>query len=64
MAAKKSKDDLRQVLDDEGKVLKGVKVPEVSDDELLRIFDVMMMVRIVVEMGNALGPTYNGEPRL
>jgi 2-oxoisovalerate dehydrogenase E1 component alpha subunit len=47
MAAKKPKDDLRQVLDDEGKVLKGVTVPEVSDEELLRIFDVMMMVRIV-----------------
>ena len=47
MAAKKSKDALRQVLDNEGKVLKGVTVPEVSDEELLKIFDVMMMVRIV-----------------
>jgi len=47
MAAKKAKDDLIRVLDDEGKVLKGADVPELSDEELLKIFDVMLMVRIV-----------------
>ncbi len=47
MAAKKSKDDLRRVLDNDGKVLKGAKVPKLSDEELHKIFETLLMVRIV-----------------
>jgi 2-oxoisovalerate dehydrogenase E1 component alpha subunit len=47
MAAKKPKDDLYRVLDNDGKVLKGAKVPEVSDAELHKIFETLLMVRIV-----------------
>lgn len=47
MVAVQIQDDLRRVLDDEGKVLSGVKVPEIPEEDLLRLFDVMLMVRIV-----------------
>jgi 2-oxoisovalerate dehydrogenase E1 component alpha subunit len=47
MVAVQLQDDLRRVLDDEGKVLSGVKVPEISDEDLLRIFDRMILVRVV-----------------
>jgi pyruvate dehydrogenase E1 component alpha subunit len=49
MVAVQVQDDLRRVLDDEGKVIKGARVPEVTEDELRRLFDTMMMVRIVDE---------------
>ena len=41
------KDDLRRVLDDDGKPLPGVKVPAIPDATLQRIFDRMMLVRIM-----------------
>ena len=42
-------DDLRRVIDDNGKVISGAIVPKVSDEELHRLFDTMLMVRIVDE---------------
>lgn len=39
--------EMRQILDDEGNVLPGATVPEIADDELLRIFDVMLQVRVM-----------------
>ena len=47
MVAVQAQDDLRRVLDDEGKVLPGAKVPDVADELLLKIFDSMMLVRIM-----------------
>ncbi len=47
MVAVQMQDDLRRVLDDEGKVLPGAKVPQVSDETLLKIFDTMMLTRIM-----------------
>jgi 2-oxoisovalerate dehydrogenase E1 component alpha subunit len=47
MVAVQAQDDLRRVLDDDGKVLPGAKVPKVSDEMLLRIFDKMMLVRVM-----------------
>ncbi len=41
--------ELRRVLDDDGKVVAGAKVPEVSEKELLRLFETMLMVRVVDE---------------
>ena len=41
------KDDLRRVLDDDGKPLPGVKVPSIPDATLQAIFDKMMLVRIM-----------------
>ena len=43
------KDDLRRVLDDDGKPLPGAKVPSIPDATLQRIFDKMMLVRIMDE---------------
>jgi 2-oxoisovalerate dehydrogenase E1 component alpha subunit len=40
-------DDLRSVLDDEGRVLKGARVPTVPDEDLGRLFDTMLLVRAV-----------------
>lgn len=40
-------DDLRRVLDDEGRPLAGAKVPSIPDATLTRIFDVMLMTRIM-----------------
>jgi pyruvate dehydrogenase E1 component alpha subunit len=47
MVAVQMQDDLRRVLDDEGKVLPGAKVPQLSDETLARIFDVMLQTRIM-----------------
>jgi pyruvate dehydrogenase E1 component alpha subunit len=47
MVAVQMQDDLRRVLDDEGKVLPGAKVPQISDETLARIFDVMLQTRIM-----------------
>ena len=47
MVAVQAQDDLRRVLDDDGRVLPGAKVPDVADDTLLRIFDSMMLARIM-----------------
>ena len=47
MVAVQMQDDLRRVLDDDGKVLPGAKVPQVSDETLHKIFDTMMLVRIM-----------------
>ncbi len=47
MVAVQAQDDLRRVLDDEGRVLPGARVPDVSDEQLRRIFDVMSLIRIM-----------------
>lgn len=47
MSALHDEDQLRQVLDDDGNVLLGSKVPEIADDALLSIFDTMLKVRIM-----------------
>jgi len=47
MVAVQMQDDLRRVLDDEGKVLPGAKVPQVADETLHKIFDTMMLTRIM-----------------
>jgi len=38
---------VRRVLDDEGKVLPGAKVPSVPDADLMRLFEHMLLVRIL-----------------
>lgn len=45
MATTHDHDDLRQILDDDGNVLPGATVPDIADDELTRIFEVMLQVR-------------------
>jgi len=45
MVAVQMQDDLRRVLDDEGKVLPGAKVPQLSEETLARVFDTMLLVR-------------------
>ena len=47
MVAVQAQDDLRRVLDDEGRVLPGARVPAVADETLRKIFDVMSLVRIM-----------------
>ncbi|HEY1555297.1 MAG TPA: thiamine pyrophosphate-dependent dehydrogenase E1 component subunit alpha [Kofleriaceae bacterium] len=47
MVAVPAQDDLRRVLDDDGKPLPGAKVPAIPDATLQRIFDGMMLVRIM-----------------
>lgn len=47
MVAVQAQDDLRRVLDDDGRVLPGARVPAVSDDLLRKIFDTMTLVRIM-----------------
>lgn len=47
MVAAKAQDDLRRVLDDDGRVLPGARVPDVADETLVAIFDRMLLVRIV-----------------
>jgi pyruvate dehydrogenase E1 component alpha subunit len=39
--------DIRRVLDDEGNVLSGANVPEIPDEDLVRMFDTMLLVRIM-----------------
>jgi 2-oxoisovalerate dehydrogenase E1 component alpha subunit len=41
------KDEPRRVLDDDGKPLPGVRVPTIPDDTLIRIFDAMLLTRII-----------------
>ncbi len=47
MTAAQPQDELRRVLDDEGKVLPGARVPDVADETLRKIFDCMSLVRIM-----------------
>ena len=47
MVAVQLQDDLRRVLDEKGEVIKGVQVPHVPDEDLLRLYDTMMLTRIV-----------------
>ena len=47
MVAVQIPDDLRRVLDDDGKPVPGACVPKVSEQELLRLYETMMMVRII-----------------
>src|SRR5437899_2847854 len=41
------KDDLRRVLDDDGKPLPGARVPSIPDATLTRMFEVMQLTRMV-----------------
>ena len=43
------KDDLRRVLDDDGKPLPGARVPSIPDATLTRMFEVMLLTRMVDE---------------
>jgi len=47
MVAVHLQDDLRRVLDEDGRVIKGAQVPPVPDEDLLRIFDTMTLVRVM-----------------
>jgi 2-oxoisovalerate dehydrogenase E1 component alpha subunit len=47
MVAIPAQDDLRRVLDDDGNVLKGAKVPDIPEQDLRRLFDTMMLVRVM-----------------
>jgi pyruvate dehydrogenase E1 component alpha subunit len=49
MVAVPVQDDLRRVLDDEGRPLPGAKVPELSESTLRTIFDTMLLVRVMDE---------------
>lgn len=45
MVAVQLQDDLRRVLDEDGRVIKGAQVPALPDEDLVRIFDTMLLVR-------------------
>jgi pyruvate dehydrogenase E1 component alpha subunit len=47
MVAVQMQDDLRRVLDDDGRVLPGAKVPALPEAELMRLFDCMLLTRIM-----------------
>ncbi|MGE5184727.1 MAG: thiamine pyrophosphate-dependent dehydrogenase E1 component subunit alpha [Acidobacteriota bacterium] len=47
MVAVPAQDDLRRVLDDDGKPLPGVKLPAIPDATLQRIFEHMLLVRVM-----------------
>ncbi len=47
VAVQVQSEEMRRVLDDEGKVLPGAKPPAIPEDDLVRIFDTMMMVRVM-----------------
>jgi pyruvate dehydrogenase E1 component alpha subunit len=47
MVAVHLQDDMRRVLDEDGRVIKGAQVPPVPDEDLLRIFDSMLLVRVM-----------------
>ncbi len=47
MAPVQAQEDLRRVLDDEGKPLPGAQVPVIPEDTLLKIFETMTLVRIM-----------------
>ncbi|HET6612150.1 MAG TPA: thiamine pyrophosphate-dependent enzyme [Kofleriaceae bacterium] len=44
---KLQQDDLRRVLDDDGHVIKGAQIPTIPDADLVRLYDHMMLVRIM-----------------
>ncbi|HTE50487.1 MAG TPA: thiamine pyrophosphate-dependent enzyme [Kofleriaceae bacterium] len=45
MVAVHVQDDLRRVLDEDGRVIKGAQVPVIPEEDLMRIFDTMLLVR-------------------
>jgi 2-oxoisovalerate dehydrogenase E1 component alpha subunit len=47
MVAVQIHDDLRRVLDDDGNVLPKTIAPEIPDEDLLRLFDKMLLVRVM-----------------
>lgn len=49
VAAAVEEDEIRRVLAEDGKIIAGAKVPEISDEELHRIFETMISVRIIDE---------------
>ena len=49
MVAVQFKEDLRRVLDEDGRVLPGATVPDVPEADLMNIFDCMLRVRILDE---------------
>jgi 2-oxoisovalerate dehydrogenase E1 component alpha subunit len=49
MVAVQMQDDMRRVLSDEGKVLSGARVPEIPEQDLLDLFDSMLLVRVMDE---------------
>ena len=44
---KEDMQDLRRVLDEEGNVIAGAKVPDISDDDLVRVFETLLCVRVI-----------------
>ena len=59
MVAVHFQDDLRRVLDEEGRLLKGANAPKIADEDLLRIFEYML---IVVKPGIVLISLMNKSP--
>jgi pyruvate dehydrogenase E1 component alpha subunit len=61
LGAPGDQDELRRVIDDDGRPLPGAKVPELADATLLRAFEVMLLTRIVdermmrLQLGGRLG---------
>jgi pyruvate dehydrogenase E1 component alpha subunit len=49
MVAVQMQDDLRRVLNDDGKVIAGARVPDIPQADLLRLFESMLLVRIMDE---------------
>ena len=49
VAATKAGDDVRRVLDDKGQILPNVEVPDISDDDLQRIYRHMIQLRVLDE---------------
>src|SRR5688572_44207 len=47
VAVQQARDDLRRVVDDEGKVVPGAKVPVIPDEDLVRLYDSMLLTRIM-----------------
>jgi 2-oxoisovalerate dehydrogenase E1 component alpha subunit len=47
MVAVHMQDDLRRVLDEDGKVIAGAAMPAIPEEDLVRLFDYLMLVRIV-----------------
>lgn len=49
MVAMQMQDDLRRVLSDDGKVLPGARVPVIPNEDLVRLFESMLLVRVMDE---------------
>jgi pyruvate dehydrogenase E1 component alpha subunit len=49
MVAVHMQDDLRRILDEDGRPLKGVQLPAVPEEDLVRIFDTMLLTRTMDE---------------